>query len=737
VPRVDGPVKVRGIDDFGDDGAPEGSLVVSVVRSPHDAARFDLGDIDAFVAENPGVVAVLTAADVPGRNCFGVIAAMADQPVFAEVEVRFAGEAVAAVVSEPGSRVDLAGFPVSWHVLPPLMEPADSSTPGARPIHAARPDNVLIRGHVARGDIAAVPLDDTVSVAGEFQTAFVEHAYIEPEAGWAETDGELVVVHATTQAPYLDRGDTAAVLGVDPERVVIRPTACGGGFGGKLDISIQPILALAALRVGRPVRITYSRGESMASTTKRHPATMTARLSMNGDDDQLSLDFDGTFNTGAYASWGPTVANRVPVHAGGPYRYGAYRAVATAIHTNRVPSGAFRGFGVPQAAIAQECLLDELADELRIDALEFRVRHALRAGDPTVTGQVFESGMGYVDCLEALRQPRLDAIQRAHEFNRADGPRRAGVGLAGAWYGCGNTALPNPSTVKIGLTPDGRVLLHQGAVDIGQGSNTVMAQICADGLGLPLGAVTLVDADTDHTPDAGKTSASRQTYITGNATFLAAIDLRTSVAAMAGLDADAHLAIDGAVAVLSSGHDQIRLVLEDLPTDDEGYVAVGVGSYDPPTTELDENGQGDPYAVFGFGAQVVELDVDTETGIVTLHSIDSAYDVGRAINPTQVRGQIIGGIAQGIGLALLEEYSPGRSDNLHDYLIPTIGDVPDVRVTLVESGDPHGPFGAKGVGEHSLLPTAPAILNAIRDAIGRPVRRVPVTPDRLLEVIRA
>jgi CO/xanthine dehydrogenase Mo-binding subunit/aerobic-type carbon monoxide dehydrogenase small subunit (CoxS/CutS family) len=731
VPRVDGAPKVRGIEAFGDDGAPGGALVVTVIRSPHAAATFELGDLDAYVAATPGVVAVLTASDIPGRNCFGVIPPMADQPVFAEAHVRFEGEAVAAVVAEAGT--DIGDFPASWQPSRPTLDTVDAAASDAPPIHADRPDNVLVRGRVVSGDVDAT--DAVTSVTGEFRTGFVEHAYIEPEAGWADVDGDLVVIHATTQAPYMDRDDTAAILGVDPERVVIRPTACGGGFGGKLDLSIQPILALAALRVGGAVRITYHRPESMASTTKRHPATMTARLAVDGEG-RLSLDFDATFDTGAYASWGPTVANRVPIHAGGPYRYGAYRALTTAVHTNHPPAGAFRGFGVPQAAIAQECLVDELAEQLGVDPYELRLTHALRAGDPTVTGQVFASGVGYVDCLEALHGPLRDARERAAEFNRTGGARRAGVGLAGAWYGCGNTALPNPSTVKIGLSPAGAVLLHQGAVDIGQGSNTVMAQICADALGVPLGDIHLVDADTDHTPDAGKTSASRQTYVTGNASFEAARALRTAITALAGTDDDAHLVIEGATATLSSGHDRVRVALDRLPTDSEGYVAVGVGTYDPPTTALDADGQGDPYAVFGFGAQVVELDVDTDTGLVTLHSIDAAYDVGRAINPGLVEGQIIGGIAQGIGLALMEEYVPGVNDNLHDYLIPTIGDVPEVRVTLVESGDPLGPYGAKGVGEHALLPTAPAILNAIRVAIGRPVRRVPATPTRVHAAIR-
>ena len=711
---------------------------MSVVRSPHPSARFRLGDLDEYVAITPGVVAALTADDIPGRNCFGVIPDYADQPVFAVDLVRFEGEAVAAIVAEPGVPVNLDQFPVTWEPLHPLMEPGESTAPNAPLIHSHRQGNILVRGFVARGDVHDTLAAADVVVEGEFHTGFVEHAYIEPEAGWAECDGDLIVVHVTTQAPYMDRADTAAVLSVDPDRIVIRPTACGGGFGGKLDLLVQPILALATSRLRRPVRLTYTRPESMASTTKRHPATMTVRVAADMSGRLTALDFAGTFNTGAYASWGPTVANRVPVHAGGPYRYDAYRATAEAVHTNGPPSGAFRGFGVPQAAIAQETLFDELADRLGIDALDLRIDNALRAGDPTLTGQVFESGIGYQDCLEAMRQPRRDALERAAEFNAAGDPKRAGVGLAGAWYGCGNTSLPNPSTVKIGLSAAGRVHLHQGAVDIGQGSNTVMVQICADGLGLGVGDVVLVDADTDHTPDAGKTSASRQTFVTGNATFAAATQLRTAMATMAGLGADSLVALDGTELTVSNANGAQRVVVDlaGLNTDSEGYVATAFGFYDPPTSSLDEFGQGNPYAAFGFGVQVVELDVDIETGVVTLHSIDAAHDVGRAVNPTLVEGQIIGGIGQGVGMALMEEYLPGRNNNFHDYLIPTIGDVPEVRITLVESGDPHGPFGAKGVGEHSLLPTAPAILNAIRHAIGRPVRRVPATPDRLLAVIR-
>ncbi len=760
--RVDGRRKLSGQDIFGDDGVPKGALEIRAVRSPHHRASFEFGDLAAYVLATPGLVAVLTADDVTGVNQFGVIPAMADQPVFAQSETRFMGEVVAVVITEPvisepgamSKQLDLAAFPVTWTELEPLMDPVEAQAPGAPLLHADRVNNVMARRLVSRGDLGAVLANATeagpvATASGDFRTSFVEHAYIETEAGWAEVaegpDGPIVSIHVTTQAPFSDRNDTATILGIDPERVVIRPTACGGGFGGKLDMTVQPILALAAMKLGVPVRMSYDRAESISSTTKRHPATMSATLTADAGGSFASYEFEGAFNTGAYASWGPTVATRVPLHAGGPYTYDAYEARSLAIHTNGPPAGAFRGFGVPQAAIVQETLIDILAEELGLDPLDMRLTNALGTGQPTVTGQTFASGMGFAECLEALREPYELAKERVELFNGGNdaghSARRAGVGIAGAWYGCGNTALPNPSEIKIGLNAEGRILLHQGAVDIGQGANTVMTQICADALGVPLSKIHLVSADTDHTPNAGKTSASRQTFITGNATYLAAQALRAEILALADLasdyktDSETSIELGGSTLSLHTRCERVDIDLATLALNPEGYVASGFGTYDPPTKELDDKGQGEPYAVYGFGAQMVELEVDMETGIVTLLSVEAVYDVGRAINPALVRGQITGGVAQGIGLALMEEYIPGKTNNLHDYLIPTIGDVPEVRVTLVESGDPLGPYGAKGVGEHSLLPTAPAILNALRQAIGTPVRHIPATPDRLLAII--
>lgn len=732
--RLDGRAKIEGRDRFGADTIPPDALWLRAIRSPHHRARFSFGDLDAFIAAHPGLERVFTAKDVPGRNAHGVIPPLADQPAFAETETRFRGEAVAAIVGarEAIAALDPATFPVSWEPLPHGLTLEEALAADAPQLHAHRAGNILVHGRVARGDLDQGFANADVIVEGEFRTGFVEHAYIEPEAGFARRVGDRMEVTACTQAPYMDRDDLALMLGIAPEAVRIVPTAVGGGFGSKLDLSLQPLIAVAAWHLDRPVAMVYSRPESIATTTKRHPAHIRSRIGATADGKIVAMDFAVDFNTGAYASWGPTVANRVPVHASGPYFVPHYRALTRAVHTHCVPAGAFRGFGVPQMAVAQEQLLDEIAARLAIDPLELRIRNALDGETPTVCGQVLGTGIAFRECLEALRAPWRTARDAADAFNAShDGPLRRGVGVAGMWYGCGNTSLSNPSTMRIGVRPDGRIALHQGAVDIGQGSNTIIPQIAADSIGVPVDAIDLVSADTDITPDCGKTSASRQTFVTGRATQLAGEALRANILRLANAGADAKIELRSGAIVITGSGGRHEIDLATLAPDARGYVLCVEETYDPPTTPLDANGQGEPYAVYGFGAHMAEIEVDVDLGRVRVLRIVAAHDVGKAINPTLLEGQIEGGVAQGLGLALMEEFFPGRGENLHDYLIPTIGDVPPIRSILIEAPGPLGPFGAKGIGEQALIPTAPAILNAIRHATGVVMHRVPVTPDRL------
>ena len=735
--KLDGVPKLTGAERYGADAAPADALWLRIVRSPHASARVVLGDLAALAVARPGLERVLTAADVP-YNRVGIYPDLRDQPVLAEGVVRYRGDPVVALVGTREAVVAVRDeeLPIRYEPLSPVHGLDEARTPGAPLVHDETEGNKLIEGGVERGDAHAALAGCAVTAEGRFETGFVEHAYIEPEAGWARRVGERVELFVSTQTPVMNRDSTAEVLGLAPTQVRIVPSACGGGFGGKLDVSVQPLTALAAWLTGAPVACVYERPESMMASPKRHPSEIEARFGCDADGTLRAVAFDATFDTGAYASWGPTVASRVPIHASGPYAVPHVSAHGRALYTNGPPAGAFRGFGVPQAAIAHEALMDDLADGLGMDRLEIRLKNALRAGDTTATGQVLEASAGLAPCLEALAPRWQRALEDTARFNAMEGPARRGVGIGCMWYGIGNTALSNPSAMRIVLDREGRLTLYNGAVDIGQGSTTILAQICADALGVSAKRIAQVIGDTDWTEDAGKTSASRQTFVSGKAAELAGAALRAAILREANASDDATIELAGAQVVVRDDGRRVEIDLARLKADEAGVVLEGLGRFDPPTTALDAKGQGKPYATYAFGAQVAVVDVDTELGTVTPVRIHAAHDVGSAINPTQVEGQIEGGIAQGIGLALMEEYLPGKTENLHDYLIPTVGDVPEIEVIIVEDPEPLGPFGAKGVGEPGLVPTAPAILGAIRHATGVRVTRVPALPHRLRRALR-
>jgi aldehyde oxidoreductase len=744
--KVDGLPRVLGTARYGADHRPDDVLAVRAVRSPHARARFEIGDLGPVRSRYPGLVDVVAAADVPGQNSYGIYPTGKDQPALAAEEVRHRGEAILALVGDERTIASIKDdeLPITWTPLPPIREIDAALKPSAPQLHENSPENILIRGRLATGDIDFALERSAVTAEVAVETTFVEHAYIEPEAGFARRVGDRIELTVSTQAPYMDRDEVARILGIEPTAVRIIPTACGGGFGGKLDLGVHALIAIAAWRTGRPVRAVWTRPESMAASTKRHPARIVATAGADASGRLTGYRFHGDFDTGAYASWGSTVANRVPVHAMGPYAFDAVLATTRAIYTNNPPAGAFRGFGVPQAAIAHEALMDELADRLGQDRLEFRLANALRAGSTTSSGQHLAASAGLPACLEALRPhwQRLRAGAAAHNSTQAARTRR-GVGIGAMWYGIGNTALANPSTIEMGVTRHGRVVLFCGAVDIGQGASTVLVQMAADALGVPATTIDLVSGDTDRTADAGKSSASRQTFVSGNAARLAAEDLRAQILrlAEAGDNATIELGDDRLVVRDASGRatpleiaELPRIAASDAETE---CVLVGRGHFDPDTTPLDTNGQGIPYQTYAFGAQIAEVEVEPELGTVKVRRIVAAHDVGRAINPTQVEGQIHGGIAQGLGFALMEAYVPGRTENLHDYLIPTVGDMPEIECLLIEDPEPSGPFGAKGVGEPALVPTAPAILGAIHDAVGVRITTLPATPDRVRAAILA
>ena len=736
-PKVDGVAKLTGEERYGADGIPADALWLRVVRSPHHHACFELGDLSAFTAAHPGILRVLCARDVPS-NGFGIYPHIKDQPVLADGVARFRGEAVLALV---GTRAGVesvtdAELPLRYTELPAVMGIEAAAAAGAPLVQADKPGNILLDGWVRKGDTAAAFASCAAIAEAAFETSFVEHAYIEPEAGWARRVGERLEIRVSTQTPYMDRDEMALVMRLEREQIRIVPTACGGGFGGKLDLSVQPLVGLAAWLTRQPVACVYTRPESMASSTKRHPARIRIKSGCDAHGKLIAIETQADFDTGAYASWGPTVATRVPIHASGPYFVPHVRARGRAYFTHCHPSGAFRGFGVPQGAIAHEAMMDELADKLGMDRLAFRQLNALEAGDATATGQVLAHSAGLPQCLAALKPHWDEALAACAAFNKNSSTRRRGAGIGCMWYGIGNTSLSNPSTMRIGLSAQGELTLYNGAVDIGQGSNTILTQIAADALGLPMAQFRIVMGDTDLTADAGKTSASRQTFVSGKATELAGRDLRRKLLELLEASAEAELSLQGSVIKARDAHGEHHYNLAWLPPRHASDVLRSEGTFDPPTSPQDVDGQGVPYATYAFAAQMALVEVDCELGTVKVLEVVAAHDVGKAINPMQVEGQIQGGILQGLGLALMEEYLPGKTENLHDYLIPTIGDTPNMKCILIEDAEPLGPAGAKGVGEPGLIPTAPAILGAIHHATGVRMRQVPVLPHRLRAALK-
>ena len=736
--KVDGEPKLLGTEIYGADTAPDDSLWMRVVRSPHPRATFVLPSPEKIIEEHPGLMRILTWQDVPGNNGFGIYPHIKDQPVLAKDQVRYRGEAVAALIGDRKSIEAITDddLGIEWGPQD-AIESYESALEGkVSPVQEIHEDNLLARGFLKKGDAESVYEQSLIKAQGSWETSYVEHAYIEPEAGYAVKRGQRLELFVSTQTPYMDRDEVAQVLGIGPDQVRIIPSAVGGGFGGKLDCSVQPLLAVAAWILEKPIRCTFTRPESLASSTKRHPAKMKASASCDKDGTLTSLSFEGDFNTGAYASWGPTVADRVPIHCSGPYFVPNILAKTRALLTNGPPSGAFRGFGVPQSAIAHEALMDSLAEQTGIDPLEFRLKNALRKGQKTGSGQLLENSVGQAECLEALQTRWQEWRKASEEFNNHSEIIKRGVGIGCCWYGCGNTSMSNPSTMRVGINSEGTITLYNGAMDIGQGANTIMIQICAEALGLPASSFQFIMGDTDLTADAGKTSASRQAFVSGRASQIAGEHLRTQIIHLAEAEEDANLRLDGSTLWVQDKNGEHSILLSDLLPRTNGDVLVGEGTFDPPTTKLDDNGQGSPYATYGFGAHIAEVEVDLKLGTTRVLRLAAAHDVGKTVNPTQVEGQIQGGVAQGLGMALMEEYVQGVTENLHDYLIPTVGDMPDIEILLIEDPEPLGPYGAKGIGEHALIPTAPAILGGIRQATGVSIHRIPATPDRVLQAIQ-
>lgn len=734
IPRVDALEKVLGSARYGADQTLEHALHLKVVRSKKPHAKIKSIRIDEAVRV-PGVEKVFTAKDIPGKNLIGIITK--DQPVLASDRVRYVGDPVALVTARSSEAAEEAACKVivEYEDLPFVSSPEEAFKPYAPSIHEK--GNLLLEFQVIRGDVQAGFKEADFITEQTYTTTWVEHAYLEPDAGIAYLDDEgRITVVCPTQNVHYDQKDVASTLALPLEKVRVIQSATGGGFGGRLDITVHCFLALAVYHLKNPVKIVYSREEVFQGTSKRHPLKIHYKSGVKKDGTLTAVEVDILGDSGAYASYGVAVCVRSAVHATGPYFVPSVKVRSQMVYTNNPWSGAMRGFGVPQMAFAHESQMDLLAQSLKMDPVELRLKNALRVGAETATGQTLSASVGISKTLEIIREWRDKEI-----FYKEDPKRpyiKKGLGIGSMWYGIGNTGVANPSTAQMEIHPNGDVRLLTGTADIGQGSDTAFLQIASEALGVNFNEICLIRADTSMTTDAGATSASRQTYISGNAILQAIKNLKQEVLKAATLIwgfPEKDLFIEDGV-VRSKSNVSVSISIKEVARRRRKLLR-GEGIFDPETTKLDpKTGQGIPYATYAFATHLAEVEVDMETGRVNVNRVVACHDVGKAIHPKNVKGQITGGIAMGLGFALMEEFVPEETLSFVNYLIPTSRDVPEMIPILVEDEEPTGPFGAKGVGEPALIPAAPAILNAIADAIGQRIYHLPANLERVLGAIQ-
>ncbi len=730
LPRPDAVGKVTGGARYPGDLVQPGMLHLQVVFAGRPHARIVRIDAEA-ARRQPGVVTVLTAADVP-VNAYGLIEA--DQPLLCGDVVRFEGDKVALVAGETpeAAQAGAAAVTVVYEDLPAVTDPRAALAPGAPLVHPERGSNLLLHVPIRKGDTAGAFATADVTLTGEFSTSWQEHAFLQPEAGIAFLDDDgRVVVETAGQWLHEDRRQIAAVLGLAEDRVVVRYAVIGGAFGGREDLSVQGLLALAAWTLRRPVAIVWSREESMIAHHKRHPMRVRCRWGATRDGRITAVESEVVADGGAYASTSAEVVKIATLFGSGCYEVPNITADGYAVYTNNIPSGAFRGFGAPQAQFAAEVMVTRLAHALGIDPVEIRRRNLYRERSLEPTQQALPPGVSIRETLERCveeaasrfggdgdhRAPVTDgAGERLAAENRRLPPDRShlrrGVGIACGIKNVGYSfGFPEQATATVELYGRGeveRAVVRVGAADVGQGSHLALRQIAAAALAIAPERIELVTDDSSLAPNAGSASASRLTLMAGRAVENAATE-----------------------------------ALERYADSDDQRVEATVQYRPPATTALASGtGAGRPNYCYGYAAQAVEVEVNLLTGQVRVGTIISVHDVGRAINRQGVEGQIEGCLAQALGYALMEDFRvhDGRvlTPYLSTYLLPTALDMPtEIVPVILELADPNGPFGARGVAEMPLVPLLPAIAAAIHDATGIWLSEQPFTPERVLAALGA
>ena len=746
--RPDAIEKVTGSAIFTDDLAFENMLFATVHRAgvPHAIVR----SINIEKAlQLPGVVSVLTANDIPGEHNHGLV--IYDWPVMVGIgeRVRYVGDAIAIVAAETQEISDAAAALVQVEYdLQPVITNAVQARQGEAPtLHAN--GNLLKHIKVRKGDPAQGFEQSDIVLEHTFHTPSTDHLFMEPECSVAvPLPNGRMEVYVGSQIPYQDRTQVARALGWQEERVHIVGQLMGGGFGGKEDIAGQIHAALLANVTGRPVKLLFDRHESLIVHPKRHATQIRVKLGAKNDGTLVAAQTELYGDTGAYASLGEKVLTRATTHSAGTYTIQHVHADCYAMYTNNPPAGAFRGFGVLQSAFAFETMMDMLAEKLGLDRIEIRRKNALRVGSETSTGQVMRESAGLVECIDKVsaEMSRVsglsgEALFKARAVPGAEHLIRA-WGFASAFKNTGlGGGADDTSGAEVEIYEDGTLQVRSAAAELGQGLVTIMQMMVAEEFSLPAARVRVLVMDTDLTPNGGPTTASRQTYVTGNASRLAAQTLRNAISAIMAEKYDiapdkirfseAGVHVNGNVIPLGQVAAEMRA---------QGHSTYALYEYHAPTTRPLGQG-GDMHVAFSFASQAAEVEVNTLTGEVRVIQVISANDVGRAINPLGLQGQVEGGVVMGVGHALLENFITKDgyvvTDRMSRYRIPSMMHTPAITSFVVEDPTKDGPYGAKGVGEIVCIPTPPAITNAIYNATGYRFDSLPVDQEKLLMAIKA
>lgn len=741
--RTDALDKVLGKAMFTADYIPRGTMVVKVVRSSQPHALIKRIDCDKAL-KIPGVISIIKASDIPGENEIGY--ALPDQPFLNGVKVHYVGDPIALVCAsdECSASEAVDAVEVEYDALPSHLTVDSALAPDAVPIHEE--GNIAVKTRIRKGDITEGFRESTVEVEESYETPYQEHMYLETEAAYAIPErSDKVTVIGTTQSPFLVREKVARILGWKLSQVRVIQALTGGAFGKKDDMGplVCAEAALAAVISGRPAARIYDRDESVAYTPKRFPARFRYRSGADSEGRLKAIEVEITLECGAYANRAPFWLWRQTAHAAGPYYVPNASIDGRAVYTNKVYGGSFRGFGDLAMHFAAESQMDRLAGELNMDPIEFRLKNVLKAGLTTTCDQLLDHSVGIEECLRGV----AEASNWGKFVPSKSGSRVRGMGVGCAYHGISTSrSTPDWSACSLILNQDGTFTYRTGICELGQGSPIGHAKIVSEILGAPLESICIETPDTSSTPDAKPTHGSRGLMLGGTAAADAALRLRERMIKVASemLECRTEEVELKAGAASRRGDPSSRIIFAELAEElyTRGVSPASYGFYASPKRYFDpETGLGVNYSVYAFAASIAEVEVDLETGETRVLKVWPAMDVGKAIDPLMIEGQIEGAVSQGIGFALMEDLILKNGVVMNpffkDYIIPSALDTPEIaEPILVEKPYRHSAFGAKGVGEPAIISVVPAIVNAIHDATGIRFNKLPVTAERLYEAIR-